>query len=262
MKELNRNVLLILDSASSYTTSALILTNTKVLKLPLYTTSKIQPIDASIIASFKLHYLHMQLQHAIDHDEARESDIYQIDQLQAMKWIKVAWGEIFLYVKIISPRDEDGMPIDPLPLYEDKMSVVLPPFVKDVEDLLVEDVKENLFVDLDNELAIKELQQVLDILHLQNSISIKDLLNLEKEKIDTHQQFSDEDFIQTAIEVEQVENEIIIQPLTGKEQLDILRNALRIVDERIDDSGVIMKSLCKLQSYICGEVRKEEAEKQ
>ncbi|CAG8763641.1 17922_t:CDS:2, partial [Racocetra persica] len=132
-------------SASSYATSALTLTNTKVLKLSLYTTSKIQPIDASIIASFKLHYRHMQLQRAIDHDEARESDIYQIDQLQAMKWIKVAWGEIFLYMKIISPHDEDGMPIDPLPLYEDEMSVVLPSFVENVEDLLVEDMEENLF---------------------------------------------------------------------------------------------------------------------
>ncbi|CAG8817525.1 3565_t:CDS:2, partial [Racocetra fulgida] len=111
-----------------------------------------------------------------------------------------------------------------LPLDEDRIPVVPPPFVENVEDLLVKDVKENPFVDPDNELATKELQQVLDTLHLWNPISIKDLLN-----------FDDEDFIQTAIEVEQVENEIITQPLTRKEQLDILRNALRIVDERIDD---------------------------
>ncbi|CAG8801322.1 5439_t:CDS:2, partial [Racocetra persica] len=63
------------------------------------------------------------------------------------------------------------------------MPVVSPSFIEDVEDLLVEDVEENPFVDSDNELATKELQQ--------------------EEKIDTYQQFSDEDFIQTAIEVEQ-----------------------------------------------------------
>ncbi|KAF0531779.1 hypothetical protein F8M41_011691 [Gigaspora margarita] len=128
------------------------------------------------------------------------------------------------------------MPIVPSPL--DK---------EDIEEVsLIEDVEENLLVDQDNELAAKELQQVIDALHLWNPIPIKDLLDLEEEKMDTHQQFNDEDFIQAAIEVEQVENKIIIQTLTGKEQLDILRDALRIVDERIDDGGVTMKALHKL----------------
>lgn len=62
--------------------------------------------------------------------------------------------------------------------------------------------------------------------------------------------------------LEQVEDEIMIPPLTGKEQLDILRGALRIVDERIDDGGTTMKTLRKLQSRIREEVQKEEAEKQ
>jgi len=42
-------------------------------------------MDAGIIACFKLHYRRMQLQHAIDLDEAEEDDIYKVDQLQAMK---------------------------------------------------------------------------------------------------------------------------------------------------------------------------------
>ncbi|CAG8764311.1 4583_t:CDS:2, partial [Dentiscutata heterogama] len=50
---------------------------TEVLLLPKNTISKIQPIDASIITSFKLYYYHLQLQHTIDHDEAREQDIYK-----------------------------------------------------------------------------------------------------------------------------------------------------------------------------------------
>ena len=39
-------------------------------------------MDAGIIASFKLHYRHIQLQYAIDRDEAEEKDIYKVDQLQ------------------------------------------------------------------------------------------------------------------------------------------------------------------------------------
>ena len=82
MRRSNRHVLLILDGAPSHVTSAITLTNVKVLLLPPYTTSKIQPMDAGIIASFKLHYRHIQLQYAIDRDEAEEKDIYKVDQLQ------------------------------------------------------------------------------------------------------------------------------------------------------------------------------------
>lgn len=90
MRESDRRVLLILDGASSHVTGAITLTNVEVLKLPPYVTSKIQPMDAGIIASFKLHYRRMQLQHAIDQDEARKSDIYKVDQLKAMRWVKVS----------------------------------------------------------------------------------------------------------------------------------------------------------------------------
>ena len=65
-----------------------------------------------------------------------------------------------------------------------------------------------------------------------------------------------------ATKIEQIENEVVISPLTGKEQLEILRNALRIVEERIDDGGITMRSLCKLQSRIREEVRKEETKNQ
>ena len=40
------------------------------------------------------------------------------------------------------------------------------------------------------------------------------------------------------MEMEQVENEFVAPPLTGEEQLNILRGALKIVDERIDDCRV------------------------
>ncbi|CAG8835716.1 15503_t:CDS:2, partial [Racocetra persica] len=90
MKKSNRNILLILDGASLHVIGAVTLINVKVLKLPPYVTSKIQPMDAGIIASFKTHYHRMQLQHALDFDEAGKRDIYKVDQLQAMRWVKVS----------------------------------------------------------------------------------------------------------------------------------------------------------------------------
>ncbi|CAG8782211.1 11284_t:CDS:1, partial [Racocetra persica] len=91
---------------------------------------------------------------------------------------------------------------------------------------------------------------------------IKDLLDLEEEKTEIHQQFNDNDFVQAATKIDHIENEVIIQPLTEQEQLEILRNALQIVDEKIDDGGITMKALRKLQTRIREEIRKEEAEKQ
>ncbi|CAG8624440.1 15950_t:CDS:2, partial [Dentiscutata heterogama] len=139
MRESNLHILLILDGASLHVT------------------------DTSIIALFKLHYHHMQLQH-----EAEESNIYKVNQLQAIRWVK-------FYTKIVSPRDKD------------EALVVLPS--------LIENVEEGLFFDYDNELAIKKLQQILNILHVRNPMPIEDLLNLEKKNVEIYQQFNDDDFI-------------------------------------------------------------------
>ncbi|CAG8748936.1 13887_t:CDS:1, partial [Dentiscutata heterogama] len=133
-------------------------------------------------------------------------------------------------MKIVSPRDEDR-------------ALIIPPS-------LIENVEESLFFNHDNELATKELQQTLDALHIRNPMAIEDLLNLEKENIEIHQQFNNDNFIQAATEIDHIKNEVIIQPLTGKKQLDILHSALQIVDERIDDDRVIIKFLRKLQSCI------------
>ncbi|CAG8693520.1 29296_t:CDS:2, partial [Racocetra persica] len=113
IKKSNHNVLLILDGASSHVT------------------------DTGIIVSFKTHYRRMQLQHALDLDEAGKRDIY-----------KIAWNEIsanmikncWFHMKIISLRNEDGV-----------LVVLSPPHP------LIEDVEESLFVDPDDELAIMEL---------------------------------------------------------------------------------------------------------
>ncbi|CAG8535610.1 16326_t:CDS:2 [Dentiscutata heterogama] len=196
MKESNCHILLILDNATSHIACALILNNVKILMLPKNVTSKIQLIDASIIASFKLYYRYMQLQCTIDRDEAS-----------------------------------------------------------------IEDIEENLLVDPNDELEVKELQQQIDALGVHNPMPVEDLLNIEEER-EAHHQFTDEDLIQAATEIEQEKNKIVITPLTGKEQLRILCDALRIVDERIDDSRVTIKSLHKLQSHICEKVQKEKAEKQ
>ncbi|KAI1000312.1 hypothetical protein K3495_g7883, partial [Podosphaera aphanis] len=94
MKQANRHILVLMDNAPSHILGDLEVTNVKIVPLPPNTTSKIQPMDAGIISSFKRRYRRYQLQAAIDLDEQGATDIYKVDQLTAMRWCKAAWEDI------------------------------------------------------------------------------------------------------------------------------------------------------------------------
>uniref|UniRef100_A0AAV1T625 DDE-1 domain-containing protein n=1 Tax=Peronospora matthiolae TaxID=2874970 RepID=A0AAV1T625_9STRA len=74
-----------MDNAPSHIVADLELTNITVQVLPPNTTSKIQPMDAGIIAAFKRHYRRLHLQNALDRDERGETNLYKVDQLTAMR---------------------------------------------------------------------------------------------------------------------------------------------------------------------------------
>lgn len=77
------------------------LTNITVQKLPPNTTSYLQPMDAGIIAAAKSGYRdrHMSLacnraDKSMPHKAPEGKGIYYVDQLQGMKWVDEAWGDI------------------------------------------------------------------------------------------------------------------------------------------------------------------------
>lgn len=81
MKEANRSILLLLDNAPGHIFVEL--ENIVVLFLPPNTTSKLQPMDAVIIAAFQ-QYQRLYIQRAIDIEEAGGTDLYKVNQLTAM----------------------------------------------------------------------------------------------------------------------------------------------------------------------------------
>ncbi|CAG8850848.1 36637_t:CDS:1, partial [Racocetra persica] len=144
------------------------------------------------------------------------------------KTIKHCWS----HTKIVSLCDKAGMPIS------------TPPVTNNLEN-----PNEELDKELGEELG-KELQQQIDALCIRTPMSIKNWLNPEDEQ-EVHQQFANEDFVQGAIEIEQREEEKILEPtLTAKEKLNVLRDAMKIVTDIVDDGGVILRSLRKIQSHI------------
>ncbi|KAG1710193.1 hypothetical protein DVH05_028622 [Phytophthora capsici] len=88
MRAAERNILLLVDNASSHKTSELTLSNVNVQFLPPNTTAFLQPMDTGIIATFKKMYRKKQLKWVYDKinsGEPIEEDAYDVDQLQAMR---------------------------------------------------------------------------------------------------------------------------------------------------------------------------------
>ncbi|KAG1706095.1 hypothetical protein DVH05_028515 [Phytophthora capsici] len=97
MRAAGRNILLLVDNASSHKTSELTLSNVNVQFLPPNTTAFLQPMDAGIIATFKKMYRKKQLKWVYDKinsGEPIEKDAYDVDQLQAMQWCDEIWSEM------------------------------------------------------------------------------------------------------------------------------------------------------------------------
>jgi DDE superfamily endonuclease/Tc5 transposase DNA-binding domain len=92
-QHVGRKVLLLIDNAPSHKFKAENYPNVEIVPLPPNTTSKLQPLDAGIIASFKKHYRRYQLRHAINLVDIGRNP-YQVSQLEGMRWSRRAWMEI------------------------------------------------------------------------------------------------------------------------------------------------------------------------
>jgi hypothetical protein len=91
----NQRVLLLLDNCPSHKTDGVVLSNTDVHFLPPNTTSKIQPMDAGIIMSFKRHYRNLHIRWILTQVE-KGNDIknLKMNVLQAIQFIIRSWDEV------------------------------------------------------------------------------------------------------------------------------------------------------------------------
>jgi len=110
-----RQVLLLLDNAPSHVVAGVALNNTTIKFLPPNTTSRLQPCDAGIIASFKAHYRRKFVRYLLEQFE-NEATSGKLSILEAILFIRESWQEdvtattitnCFRHVKI---RDEDVVP--------------------------------------------------------------------------------------------------------------------------------------------------------
>ena len=98
MRKQGRKVILFLDNATVHPTSLIdMYSNIKIVFLPKNTTSRLQPLDAGIIQSFKTK-CRKKLMHfviACISDDLTASEIAKgIDILQAITWVADSWKEV------------------------------------------------------------------------------------------------------------------------------------------------------------------------
>lgn len=129
MRLQGRQIILLVDNASSHSTNDLDLTNVEVHYLPPCTTSHIQPLDAGIIRAFKAHYRRQLVSHYI---ECVEQDTPQtVDLRQALLMVRQGWRAVtaqtvrncwrhtrILPVDVIAPAPTDDDEEDNIPLNE------------------------------------------------------------------------------------------------------------------------------------------------
>lgn len=84
----NHKVLLLIDNAPSHKWRPDNFPHLDIVTLPPNTTSKLQPLDAGIIASFECQIRKRQLAYALDALEQDNPKPYKIDQLTVMRWVK------------------------------------------------------------------------------------------------------------------------------------------------------------------------------
>lgn len=95
LRDDQRNILLVVAHAPSHIRIGLELTNVRLEMLPPSTTSQYQPFEAGIFAAFKRRYRRHHMHHALDRFEAGlQDDIYRIDLVQAMRWVRECWMTI------------------------------------------------------------------------------------------------------------------------------------------------------------------------
>ena len=231
MRGQQRQVLLLLDNAPTHMIKNLTLSSVKVMFLPPNTTSRIQPMDAGIIAAFKKRYRSLHIAHAIDRDAGGEKSIYKVDILKAMRWMKAAWSAVssetisncFRHTGLLS--DDDSTP---------------PRFI--VDD------------DFDTELS-----ENLKKLSIGSVLSLEEMAKQESD-IEIHHSFTDQELIELFSDVVQDDAVSSEDDMDNGPSLDEKIQALRITLSLLVDNPIENETAIRQIRHLLLQLSREKAD--
>jgi hypothetical protein len=181
------------------------LTNIQVENFEPNLTAHVQPNDQGIICCFKAHYRSSFIQHAIDcyDDGVTPADIYEINQLQAMRLAATAWYQVDT-TTIRNCWHKSGI------LPEFSLTPIQPPAVPISALIHNASLPEDSIKHAEN-----NVQDALDklitrgALQVKNQIDIESLLNPRIE-VQTTEEVSDEEIYQAVIDAKKAQENMEI----------------------------------------------------
>lgn len=221
-----RKVLLLMDNCSAHGSidSMPSLSHVEIQFLPPNTTSKLQPLDAGIIAAMKTRYRVLQMERALDLVDENVRNIYKVDILTAMRWVKRVWNDLPSSV-ISNCWKHTGL------LSEEKTISR----VTTISSLCNAPAPESEVVGVLEE-------QVSSLVPSRVRMSVTDLLNPEGELEDCRQTVTDEELVTAMLGDESDSDQEVASSQTHEpdsvplpsstEQLRVLALAKRIVEEK------------------------------
>lgn len=92
----NIKALLLMNSCTTHGTENRLsaLPNVTVCSLPSNLMSIMHPMNGGIISALKVRYRKFEVEHALDNIDMNANDIYKVDFLTAIHWLKRAWKEL------------------------------------------------------------------------------------------------------------------------------------------------------------------------
>lgn len=239
MSQQGRKVLLLLDNAPTHIVTNLTLNHVVVMFLPPNTTSRIQPMDAGIIAAVKKRYRSFQLERALDLEQYGPKKMFHVDVLQAMKWATAAWDLVTIQT-IQNCWRHTGVLGD--------SSVSLQDGVSDIE----------------SSSADKELCEKIGRLGLKEPMSVEELIRTDHCE-DVHQIFEGDDIVEhvklarsgSGVELQDLsEDEVDVEEIVPlSERIHCLRTTIAVLDEDPVLYGSTLKELRKILSAMLSEDR-------
>ena len=217
----NRSILLVIDNASSHIAEGLEFRNVKVLCLPPNTTSKLQPLDAGIIAAFKKHYRKKQVLWGLDQLDVGENP-YKVHQLRAMRWITAVWNTLDQSVFANCWR-HTGL----LNISINTLDLAI--------DLTLEDSTDAEFSE--------EFNRFIQSTRIQSAMMLDDFLNPPTEDSFAHLQLTDDEILESVQHVdeneEQEETEINLPSphlnLPKRERIIALAQVIAFIENALDN---------------------------
>lgn len=221
MRTSNRKILLLLDNAPSHIVTNMDLNNVRVHFLPANTTSKLQPLDAGIIAAFKRHYRRFQLLNALSRDESGERDIYKIDQLQAMRWVNAAWSEVSAET-IDNCWKHSG--------------------------IIDRNTSSSVHLNSDADVIDTQLADIIHNLRIAEPFSVQEYLFPQAES-SAHEEFTDQDFLAISEDIDQLddEDENFVHEIDEEKLLQCLPTVIAKLEENPVTNECALKVLRRLQ---------------